>query len=276
MDRKQYVSISGECSNILPVVSGVPQGSILGPLLFIIYINDLSLCSVHSSTLLFADDTKCFKQISSHQDSCHLQDDINAISTWAKQWCLSFNVPKIVHLRFSKYSASQSLKYFINRQEICTSQSHRDLGVTVSSNLSWTSHYNNICSKAYRTLGLLQRSISCTSIKARKLLYVVLVRSQLTYCSCIWRPNLIKDIIMLEKVQRRATKFILSDYKSDYKTRLCSLNLLPLMMYYEILDITFFLKSMGSKSTSFNVLSHVAFVNGPTRSAMTYSQLFQN
>lgn len=144
--------------------------------------------------------------------------------------------------------------------------SHQDLGVTISSNLSWNLHYISITKKAYRSLGLLRRSISSNSIQARKMLYISLVRSKLTYCSQIWRPHLIKDILSLEKIQRRATKFILSDYSSDYKSRLTSLNMLPLMMVLELQDITFFIKSLASKTDSFNVLKFVSFIASSTRS----------
>ena len=93
-----------------------------------------------------------------------------------------------------------------------------------------------------------------------------LIRSQLTYCSPVWRPHLIEDIKTLEKVQRRATKWILQDYSSDYKVRLTTLNMLPLMMSYEIYDISFFLKSLTSPSPAFNILNYVQFNPSPTRS----------
>ena len=96
-----------------------------------------------------------------------------------------------------------------------------------------------IISKAYRQLGLIRRTFSIyVSVKAKKLLYLSLVRSQLTYCSQLWTPQfIIKDIVALEKVRRRVTKYILNDYSSNYKARLETIGLLPLMHYYEYHDI---------------------------------------
>ena len=109
-------------------------------------------------------------------------------------------------------------------------------------------------------LGLIRRSFSHTvSVPVRRLLYISLVRSHLTYCSVIWKPYLRKDILILEKVQKRATKFILNDFVMDYKTQLSTLNLLPLSMTLELNDIIFFLKSVRCPSPSFDILDYVHF-----------------
>ena len=100
---------------------------------------------------------------------------------------------------------------------IALRESHKDLGIVMSHDLSWNKHYDYLLSKAYRTLGLLCRTFSNTmSIHAKKVLYISLVRSRLSYCSPIWRPRLLKDIKSIENVQRRATNYILQDYKSCY------------------------------------------------------------
>ena len=122
---------------------------------------------------------------------------------------------------------------------------HRDLGIIASSDLSWSNHYDVICSKAYRTFHLIRHSLSSSSsVATRKQLYLSLVKSKLSYCCQLWRPRLIKDIRNFERIQRRTTKFILQDYSSDYKTRLLSLNLLPLMHWYELQDMTFLIKCL--------------------------------
>ena len=105
------------------------------------------------------------------------------------------------------------------------------------------------------------------SVRVRKLLYLSLVRSKLTYCSPIWRPQQRQHILLLESVQRRATKWILNDYVSDYKARLSSLEILPLMMLYEFHDIVFFLKSLKSPSPAFDIRTFVTFSTNQTRSA---------
>ena len=125
-----------------------------------------------------------------------------------------------------------------------------------------------ISSKAYKSLGLLRRVFKESHCPhTRKFLYISLVRSKLLYCSSLWRPHLLEDIELLKKVQRRATKFILNDYTSDYKTRL---GMLPLMYIYEIADILFFIKSLKPTLTDkFNILNYVNFNTGSTRSSGT-------
>ena len=153
-------------------------------------------------------------------------------------------------------------------QDIVALDSLRDLGVLVSDNLSWSAHYDLLCSRAYQILGLLKRVFNNVfSIAGKKRLYISLVRSQLTYYSVVWRPHFIKDITTLEKIQHRATKYILSYFSSDYKSRLISLNMLPLMMQLELYDILLFIKSLKYPSESFNVLDFVSFCSSSTRSA---------
>ena len=235
--RLQTVSINNQLSNYLPVVSGVPQGSILGPLLFLVFINDLPTYINTAKLLLFADDTKCYSTPSS---SSHLQKDIDSLYQWS-MLNISFNSSKTSYLRFCPISLPPPSDFFIANQAISQCSNHKDLGVVFTNDLSWSSHYNFIVSKALKTLGLIRRTIgTLSSVTVRKQLYLILVRSQLTYCSQIWRPQLIKDIVLLESVQRRATKWILDDFQSNYKSRLLLTGLLPLIMVYEVNDVVFF------------------------------------
>ena len=143
----------------------------------------------------------------------------------------------------------------------------KDLGITVSADLSWRPHYQLIISKAYKMLGLLRRVFSkSVSNSAKQSLYVLLVRPHLLYCSPIWHPYLLADIRTLELVQRRATKFIINDTSVDYKSRLIQLELLPLMMELEIADIIFLIKSLRSPSPHFNVYNFVEFSSHSTHS----------
>ena len=238
-NRFQYVSINSQASQLLPVESGVPQGSILGPLLFIIFINDLPDAVLYSRTLLIADDTKCFHCIESISDQQLLQHDLNLLFNWSFMSNLSFNPSKGIHVSFNQ---TISTWYNISGNPINTTHSHKDLGVIVSDNLNWNIHYDAILSKAYRTLGLIRRSFSSTipiSVKVKLYSYIhhSLDLEYYVYCSPVWRPYLIKDIKKLEQLQHRATKYILSDYISDYKNRLIYLRLLPLMYIFEIPDI---------------------------------------
>ena len=140
-------------------------------------------------------------------------------------------------------------------------------GINLSDNLSWRLHYQTITSKAYKSLGLLRHifnDIYCPL--ARKHLYISSTRSTLLYCSCIclWKPYLLSDIELIEKIQKQATKYILCDYTSDYKSRLMRLNLLPLMYIYDLNDIMFFINSVKFPSDKFNILD---FTSGTTRLA---------
>ena len=128
-NRCQRVVINNCYSDSLPVVSGVPQGSILGPLLFIIYINDIASIVHHSLVLKFADDTKCFKHINGYSDQVKLQDDINTLTDLSIISDLKFNLSKSVHLSFKSRIAT-SCTIFDN--PILSTDSHKDLGLVLS------------------------------------------------------------------------------------------------------------------------------------------------
>lgn len=131
---------------------------------------------------------------------------------------MSLNISKCLAIRFGSHPR-QCPSYQIGNLEICSTTSHRDLGIHVTNSLSWSEHCGKICQKAYRSLNLLRRTISSTHIPSTKRrLYVSLVRSNLTYCSQMWRPNLHKDIENIERVQRRATKYILNYYIKQLQT----------------------------------------------------------
>ena len=149
--RSQYVSINNSHSMLLPVTSGVLQGSILGPLLFLVYINDLPHAVLHSETLLYADDTKFLIPIGSSTDRNNLQTDLVSTLAWSRLWNLAFNLRKFVHVSFS-FTRHNQYTYFVSGSPITSSCSHRDLGVIISSDLSWCNHYKEVVSRSYRAL----------------------------------------------------------------------------------------------------------------------------
>ena len=269
-NRQQLVSINGVHSSLLPVLSGVPQGSILGPLLFLVFINDLSDSTKFSNIHLFADDTKCSHAIKLPEDVTELQEDIDSLHRWSDQWSLPFNESKCVHMNFYSSTPSIQSNYSLSGTSIAQVSMYSDLGLILQKNLKWNNHYNYISAKAYRQLGLIKRTFSSiNSVFTKKRLYLSLVRSQLMYGSQLWRPLLIKDITALEKIQRRATKFILSHNSTNlsYKERLIQLNILPLMYYLELADIMMFVNSYKSTSCRFNILQFVTVSKGNTRSS---------
>jgi len=155
--------------------------------------------------------------------------------------------------------------YTLNGDLISAQETHRDLGIIMSSDLSWREHMKNILSRAYKTLNLIRRSFSTGhSPQTKKILYLSLVRSQLTYCSQIWRPHLLKDIVTLEKIQHRATKYILNDFTSDYRSHLIAL---LLMMQLELYDVMFFIRSLKQPTDAFTIYDHVTFHTGSTHSS---------
>ena len=154
---------------------------------------------------IFADDTKCLKMIKTESDIQLFQKDLTSLSHWSDNNHLSFNISKFVFMHFHNKFNSE---YTIHGNVIPHFSSCKDLGINLSDNLSWRLHYQTITSKAYKSLGLLQRIFKDTYCpEARKNLYISITRSTLLYCSYLWKPYLISDIVLIEKVQRRATKY---------------------------------------------------------------------
>ena len=177
------MSVNGVLSSFVSVQLGVPQGSIFGPLLFLIYINDLPSAVTSSRALLFADDTNCLLSISSSLDTQSLQTDLDTIGAWGRKWNMLFNEGKCVHVRFfPNFESAAPFPYSINGSTISNCDHHRDLGVIMSNDLSWSRHCHYIVSKAYKSLGMIRRTFKTNSISAKRKLYLSLIRSRLSYC----------------------------------------------------------------------------------------------
>ena len=215
-DRMQCVAINGHTSGLLPVLSGVPQGSILGPLLFLLFINDLPQSVRLSSMLLFADDAKCFRPITDPSDCSLLQDDLVRLLDWSNKWKLHFNISKCALVRFSYGTPiSPASSYCMGDQDIVALDCLRYLGVLISDDLSWSAHYDLLCSRAYKILGLLRRVFNNVfAIAAKKHLYISLVCSQLTYCSVVWRPHLTDILLFIKSLKYPSESFNILDFVS--------------------------------------------------------------
>ena len=225
-DRTQTVSIQGVKSSSIHVVSGVPQGSVLGPLLFLLFINDIDN-NIQSPLRLFADDTILYREIWSKDDHNIIQNDIQTLFKWSQTWKLDFNVTKCKVLTISNKKDPDKFNYTLNTDPLEHVDSHQYLGVTINSKLRWNTHVSAITAKATRTLNVIRRTLHPCHPEVKKVAYMSLVRPKLEYSSAAWNPHTQNDTTQLEKVQRNAARFILSDYerKSSVTDMLYKLNL---------------------------------------------------
>ena len=230
--RSQTVVISGKKSTPKEVLSGVPQGSVLGPILFLIYINDLPSLA-ETPVKLFADDTKTYSTTNSPDNHEKLQQTTNNFYRWTREWNLDPNIKKCKRLHIGKNypeynyfitDDSNSLFYINNVKE------EKDLGVTVDQCLDFHTHITSKVKIANRNLGIIFRTFTHLDKLIFLNLYKSIVRPHLEYASCVWSPYLIKHKIALEKVQRRATKCIKSIRDLSYTERLRKLGL-PTLEY---------------------------------------------
>ena len=210
--RTQRVVLDGQSSSATTVSLGVPQGTVLGPLLFLIFINDLP-SSVSSTTRLFADDCLMYRRIKTPEDQAILQRDLNKLQQWEDRWLMQFNPDKCEVLRVTNRKSPVLADYIIHGQVLNTVDSAKYLGLTIHKSLSWDTHIDKITKKANSTLAFLGRNISrCpTSIKAQ--CYSTLVRPTIEYASSVWSPAKKETINKLEAVQRRAARFATGDYQ---------------------------------------------------------------
>ena len=201
--------VNGISSHRVPVTSGVPQGSVLGPVLFVLYINDLP-AHVNCGTKMFADDTKIYRQVSSIEDCKALQKDLQGLESWANTWQMQFHPNKCKVLRIGKnnpeFSYHMQSKDGICNLEVVTSE--KDLGVEIDSMLSFDTQCDSMIKKANRVLCTIRRSFQYLDESVMLQLYKALVRPHLEYAVEIWNPRLKKNINAIEAVQRRATKLI--------------------------------------------------------------------
>ena len=229
-NRSQVVKVNGETSSAASVLSGIPQGSVLGPLLFVLYINDLPE-AVKSHVFLFADDTKVFRKIDSEIDSIQLQHDIDALDEWTSKWLLKFNSDKCHVLTMGKTEdIKHTHNYKIGHEELDHVFSEKDLGVTFDTDLEFEEHITSKVNKANAIMGLIRRSFSFLDKEFFKKLYVTFVRPHLEYAQSVWAPHLKKYVDMLEKVQIRATKLVDGFRNLTYEERLKELDL-PTLVY---------------------------------------------
>ena len=235
--RSQQVKINRIVSGFKPVLSGIPQGSVLCPLLFVIFINDLPLvCEDLSKIFLFADDAKLYKSIRDICDVDCLNRACKELFTWSENWLMKLNIPKCKVLSLCR-NTSSIVKYDygfdVPGQDFLSlkHESHiKDLGVMMSSDLSFDDHIYDKINMANKMLGIVRRNFADLDTNSFLLIYKSMIRSHLEYASSVWNPykkGLINDI---ENIQKRATKLIRVCKDLSYRDRLTFLKL-PTLKY---------------------------------------------
>ena len=245
-NRTQRVVIDGYSSSLSEITSGVPQCSILGPLFFVIFINDLPdvVCS-DNTIALYADDSKMFRVIDCDEDLIYFQEDLDKFHQWSQRNQMDFNTKKCKIMRITRKQVPFTNSVHMNDTVLEEVKEFKDLGILTDCSLSWNSHTDMITAKANRMLGLIKRT--CKDLKdtaTLKTLFCSLVRSNLEYCSVVWSPFTKRNIEKLERIQRRATKFILKS-NDQYDIRLRELKLLTLEQRRFSFDVTFLFKALN-------------------------------
>ena len=198
--RTEQVVLDGQASDPVPVLSGVPQGSVIGPVLFLLFINDLP-DNIRSSVRLFAVDCVLYRNIHSLQDCLTLQ--------WEAEWQMKFNVAKCHSMRVTRHQHHKQIlfDYSLHNQTLENVQSAKYLGITITDNMDWGQHVSEISSKATKTLGFLRRNLAFAPRSTKEVAYKTLVRPKLEYAAPIWSPHTKLQINQIEKVQRTAARW---------------------------------------------------------------------
>ena len=233
--RSQCVEVNGKASEWLPVTSGIPQGSVLGPLLFLIYINDLP-DDINSDVYMYADDTKLYREIKTIEDQRILQKDLDTLTKWSEIWLLKFHPEKCFNLTIGIGEGEESSYHMMIdnvKHKMTKIEEIKDIGVIIDSNLKFEKHINAKIVTANKILGIIRRTYMFLNKEIFLPLYKALVRSHFDYAMSIWNPHMIKFIESIESVQRRATKLIPKIKNLTYPERLKALNL-PTLSYRRI------------------------------------------
>ncbi len=207
INRLQWVVVDEEASDFTPVFSVVPQGTVLGLLLFLMFINDLPESTV-SKTRLFADDAVLYRQIKDKNDCNIMQNDLASIAIWEKKWQMTFHPQKCKIMHFTRWRKLIKIQYTLRGNLLQTVSQAAYLGVELDDKLTWTPHKNQDTAKSTITLNFVRRSVRVASQSVKETAYKSLVRPALDYACTVWGSYTALLTNRVEMVQRRAARYV--------------------------------------------------------------------
>ena len=238
LTRTQQVVVNDSKSDTTIITSGVPQGSLLGPILFLIYVNDLPQAALDAHCVMYADDTKIYQVVDNEADSVRFQSVIDEVCVWCSRWGMKLNVLKTNVMHLGK--SNPCLPYFALGTKLDRVDMTKDLGVTISSDLSVRKHVKNVCGIANYRIKLLKSCFTNTDIKFLLSLYKTYILPLFTYCCTVWYPQYQCEWNMLERVQRDALAYI---YRGvNYHQALKMSNLLTIQKLFQVYDLVMVFK----------------------------------
>ena len=283
--RNQSVTIDGLQSSPLEVISGVPQGSVVGPLFFILFIEDVQSCCLNNCNIgLYADDSKLYSS-----NANDLQESLNRFEQFVRMRQLQLAANKCQHLTISKKDSD--LVFFLEGQPIAKANKVKDLGIVISSDLKWSHHITQLRRKGYTRCYQILRSFRSKNIWIYIKAYITYVRPILETDSVIWSPHYIKDVNALESVQRLYLKSVCRRCNLKYSTyadRLNALGLKTLEYRRWYFDIVFVYKLINNlvdldkndffsfETFSYNLRRHNLYLKKPNYKLDVLKYFFAN
>lgn len=270
-DRQQIVKFNGKRSNPIHVTSGVPQGSHLGPLLFILYVNDVSYILNKLRVLIYADDMKLFLEIKNDDDHNVFKNEIQIFYTWCCKSLLELNIKKCNLISYSRKRTTPNMSIVLGNEHVKKCDKIRDLGVILDSKLSFVDHYNAIIHRAGNMLNFIKRfGQHFRDPYTLKILYVAYVRSILEYCSIVWSPYTKKHEERIESIQKQFLLYALRNLGwsvlplPSYESRCMLINMKSLKVRRDYAMVSFVNDIVSQRIDSADILSKLNFYT-PTR-----------
>ena len=235
INRKQFVSVGNAISEQKPITCGVPQGSVLGPLLFLLYINDFSFSATNLDFHLFADDSNLFyshKNLQSLEQNLNCNEQLSMVDKWlcANKLCLNIEKTNFIVFHPAQKKINYSFILKMQEQQIREKQSIKYLGIFIDSHLNWKSHILELSKKISRGIGILAKLRHFVSIQILLQMYNAIIYSFLTYAVLLWGNTYITNLSPLITLQKKAIRIItFSDYRAHTSPLFKMLNLLKLL-----------------------------------------------